>query len=124
MEEKHLTNKENISIFEKVKSFFRRLFHIEKTDVDNNTQIKQEEKPGFIDEFKRKQEIMNLQQQYEAGVIAEADMKEEDKQKLIELYKEQINEIHNNIKTYKNLLQQYKEQILEIKNKIPIKNSV
>lgn len=124
MEEKSLTNKNDVGIFKKVKNFFWNLFHTEKTNGENSMKLsietsvntKQTEKTSFIDEFKSKQEIMNLQQKYESGQIAEEDINEEDKQKLIELYKEQIETLNNNIRMYKDTLKNYKEQILEIKN--------
>ncbi|MEI3434109.1 MAG: hypothetical protein V8R26_03665 [Clostridia bacterium] len=116
MEEKSLINKENKSLFEKIRNFFRSLFHKnEDTNVKEHIDIKQETSTSIIDEFKDKQTIVKLQQDYENGKIAEEDMDENDKQKLLELYKEQIKTLNDNINAYKNSLQGYKEKIVAIR---------
>ena len=116
MEEKSLINKENKSLFEKIRNFFRSLFHKkEDTKAKESLDIKQETATNIIDEFKDKQTIVKLQQDYENGKIAEEDMDENDKQKLLELYKEQIKTLNDNINAYKNSLQGYKEKIVAIR---------
>ena len=116
MEEKSLINKENENIFKKIRNFFRSLFHKkEDTNVKEHIDIKQETSTSIIDEFKDKQTIVKLQQDYENGKIAEEDIDEKDKQKLLELYKEQIKTLNDNINVYKNSLNSYKEKIVAIR---------
>ena len=117
MEGKSLINKKNESLFEKIRNFFRSLFHKSKEDTKakESLDIKQETATNIIDEFKDKQTIVKLQQDYENGKIAEEDMDENDKQKLLELYKEQIKTLNDNINAYKNSLQGYKEKIVAIR---------
>ena len=117
MEEKSLINKENKNLFEKIRNFFRSLFHKSKEDTKakKSLDIKQETATNIIDEFKDKQTIVKLQQDYENGKIAEEDMDENEKQKLLELYKEQIKTLNDNINAYKNSLQGYKEKIVAIR---------
>ena len=117
MEEKSLINKENESLFKKIRNFFRSLFHKneEVTNTKESFNIKQETATNIIDEFKDKQTIVKLQQDYENGKIAEEDIDENDKQKLLELYKEQIKTLNDNINAYKNSLNSYKEKILAIR---------
>lgn len=117
MEEKSLINKENENIFKKIRNFFRSLFHKneEDTNANESIDIKQETTTSIIDEFKDKQTIVKLQQDYENGKIAEEDMDENDKQKLLELYKEQIKTLNDNINEYKSSLNSYKEKIVAIR---------
>ena len=117
MEEKSLINKENMNLFEKIKNFFRSLFHKEKgIKVEENLEIKKETTTSLIDDFKDKQALVKLQEDYENGKIAEEDINEEDKQKLLELYHEQIKILNDNINAYKDSLRNYKEKILAIRN--------
>ena len=117
MEEKSLINKENESLFKKIRNFFRSLFYKkeEDTNAKESFDIKQATTTSIIDEFKDKQTIVKLQQDYENCKIAEEDIDEKDKQKLLELYKEQIKTLNDNINVYKNSLNSYKEKILAIR---------
>ena len=45
-------------------------------------------------------------------------MSEEDKQKLMELYHEQISTLNNNINTYKGILENYKQKIINIRKQM------
>ncbi len=117
MEENSLINKEKINLFEKIKNFFRNLFHKQKdNEVKENNIIKKEMTTNLFDNYTDKLEIIKLQEDYENGEIAEEDINEEDKQKLLELYQEQIKTLNNNIKEYEDLFKNYKEKILAIKN--------
>ena len=53
--------------------------------------------------------------QYEDSAIKEKDLTEEEKEKLIELYKEQISTIENNIATKLKELEFYKQKIMAAK---------
>ena len=117
MEQKSLIKKENISIFNKI-NHFNHLFNKEKTSSLYNNNVNYTKTSNIKDEFKIKQEILKLQQDYESGKITEEDMSEEDKQKLMELYHEQISTLNNNINTYKGILENYKQKIINIRKQM------
>lgn len=73
---------------------------------------------NFIKNFKDNRRILELQQNLEKGIIKETDLSEEEKSKLINLYKEQIYSLRNDIEQNKRSLQNYKEKILNIRRKI------
>ncbi len=121
MQEKSLIKIEKLSIFQKISRFFIKLFNKNKTDeipnintIEQNTNIRQE--------FKEKQNIINLQNEYENGNISEELISEENKEKLLELYKEQIKTLENNIASYRNTLKNYNEKIVRIREKIESTN--
>lgn len=118
MEQKSLIKKENISISNKIKNHFNHLFNKEKTSSLYNNNVNYTKTSNIKDEFKIKQEILKLQQDYESGKITEEDMSEEDKQKLMELYHEQISTLNNNINTYKGILENYKQKIINIRKQM------
>ncbi len=134
MEEKSLVTIEKNGFLQKIKLFFKSLFKKEKIENTNeiinesiNENINEnfddnintiEENSSFKDEFKNKQSIMDMQKEYESGNLLEENMSEEDKQKLLELYQEQIDTLNSNIIEYKNSLRNYKEKILAVKKTI------
>lgn len=70
-----------------------------------------------IEEMKRKNKIINLQQKYEKGQIKEEDLTNQEKSELIELYEEQIETAKQNIEEEKRKLESYKQQLLKKLNK-------
>lgn len=68
-------------------------------------------------DFEEKRKILVIQERYEKGLIKEEELLPEVKEKLIALYKEQINTIKTNIDIHKNNLKYYKDEILKMKNK-------
>ena len=110
MGEKSLIKIENKTIFQKIKLFFKKLFlkdekqKLDQVDTANKNSIKQE--------------VIQLQQQYESGLIYENDLTDSQKEKLITLYKEQINNLEKRVIENKKILNNYKTKILDIKNNI------
>ncbi len=118
MGEKSLIKIENKTIFQKIKLFFKKLFlkdekqKLDQVDTANKNSI------NIIDELGIKQEVIQLQQQYESGLIYENDLTDSQKEKLITLYKEQINNLEKRVIENKKILNNYKTKILDIKNNI------
>lgn len=54
-----------------------------------------------------KERILELQKRYEEGKITESEISEKDIEKLMELYKKQIEEKRESIKNYKNKIEKY-----------------
>ena len=109
--------KQNKNIFYKLIKSFLNLFKNPKIE-----EIKIIEKPKekstneFISNIEVKEEhdkkrLLKLQKDFEAGLITESQMDEEDIYKLHELYNSQIEELEN-------LTKNYKKRIIEIKRKI------
>ena len=69
----------------------------------------------FISQLKESGMILELQRKYENGLIKESELSEEEKEKLIKLYKEQIVSLYMDIKANDKEIQQYKKVILKMK---------
>lgn len=69
----------------------------------------------FISQLKESGMILELQRKYENGLIKESELSEEEKEKLIKLYKEQIVSLYMDIKANNKEIQQYKKEILKMK---------
>ena len=54
-----------------------------------------------------KERIIKLQKRYEEGKITESEISKKDIEKLMELYKKQIEEKRESIKNYKNKIEKY-----------------
>ena len=98
------------SFFDKVKNFFVRLFkkssnnleiqqkdfqpksNLEENTFENNIVVKQDE---------NERRLLQLQKAYKSGKIQEEDISQEDKEKLIVLYKKQNSELKETIKNEK-----------------------
>ena len=72
----------------------------------------------MINSFKRYNKLLELQKSFEDGTIKEADLSEEQKNSLIELYKGQIEDLQRDIDNNKRAFQLYKERIINIRNKM------
>lgn len=83
-------------MFEKIKNILRRLFKKQKLLEENilENEVKQ---INFKKEISQNTAIYNIQKMYEEGKITEDDMKISEIQKLISLYKEQINMLDREI---------------------------
>lgn len=73
---------------------------------------------GLIEKLKEEREILKLQQKYDAGKITEDDLQEEEKEKLIVLYKKQIETLEMDIAINKKKLENYKNKIIRIKKRL------
>lgn len=67
---------------------------------------------NFISAIKQDGQILNLQESFESGKIKEEDLTEDEKNKLIELYKKQINELKQDIKNYDIAIKVAREKLL------------
>ncbi len=54
-----------------------------------------------------KERILELQKRYEEGKITESEISKKDIEKLMELYKKQIEKKRESIKNYKNKIEKY-----------------
>lgn len=100
-----IVHRENIIM--KIKKFFLNLF--KKDHLKKEEKPKEESKENFKNEIIIKQneeelKIIKLQKAYKAGDIREEDMTEEEKEKLIELYKSQNKALREKIEYKKNNL--------------------
>ena len=109
MENKYLTVKEE-GFFQKIKSFFMKLFGknkvIEEPVVENIVSDNVENKKTFAEEIRVKQDdeklsTLKLQKDYEAGLIKEEDMTQEQVSKVENLYVEQITKLRKDYNGYK-----------------------
>ena len=118
MKDNMLLKIKEVSILKKISIFFKNIFHKKQKFEEYNSkphEIKQEN--SVISEFKENRKIMDLQKQYETSIINEEDLTEEEKEKLIELYKEQISTIKDNIQTELKKLEFYKQKIIIAREK-------
>ena len=123
MENKYLKVKEE-GFLQKIKSFFMNLFRknrvAEKTAVEPIAENKVENKKTFVKEIKVQQDnekinLLKLQKDYEAGLIKEENMTDEQISKVEELYKEQITKLRNDYDGYK-------QKIINIRKKLATGN--
>lgn len=98
------------SFFNKLKSFFKNIF---KRDKFNEPMYNHEEnqnedtiKRTFEDNIRvrpdyEKEVLLKMQRDYEAGLIKEEDMTEEQVSGIEKLYKEQISKLRNDYREYR-----------------------
>lgn len=122
IEEKMLIKKEKQKIFQKIHNFIKKLFHKEEQIEKSEVVEENKEESNMIYKMKRTQETMKLQKEYEEGIVQEKNLTEDEKEELIQLYKEQIKTLEENIIMHKKNLQYYKTKIMEMKEKIGNKN--
>lgn len=128
MDNNMLIKSDNSNIFRKIFNFFKKLFSKEenKENNDNNDKYnielqKKENENNSISILEQKQKILELQKKYENNLIKEDELTETEKESLVNLYKEQINTINNNIQTESKELDLYKQKIIIAREKL--KNS-
>ena len=73
---------------------------------------------NIIDKIKENNQLLQLQRDYEDGKILEEQLTEEQKEKLILLYKQQIKTINENIEVYNKKLDYYKDEIIKKRKKL------
>ena len=72
-------------------------------------------KDEFINGLQESGKILDLQRKFEKGLIKESELSEEEKEKLIELYKEQIKSLCEDIKNNNMEIEKYKREIAKMK---------
>lgn len=74
-------------------------------------------KKRLLEELEEQRKILEMQRKYESGIVQEENLTEEEKEKLIALFNQQIEILERNIENYKKTLRYYRDKILEIKGK-------
>lgn len=116
--EKSLVQVNENSVFYKIKSFFRNLFHKDK-EIENNVPINtisnDDKRSAFLEGLKNIENedslLLKLQKQYRNGEIKEEDMTEEQKKSLCALYDKQIADLKKSNEFRKNIILQYKRKM-------------
>ena len=110
----------NDGFFYKIKTFFKNIFHKNKTlDYSENKKISNNfDENIIIKDNPEKVRLLNLQEMYRNKELSENTLSTEDIQKLNKLYDEQIHELQKKINQNIFTTESYKKQILSIKNKL------
>mgnify|MGYP001625020612 CR=1 FL=1 len=122
-QEKSLVQVNKNSIFYKIKSFFRNLFHknteIESSlnveeDISSNVEI-ENKRLEFIEDIKNIEDeetkLLKLQKQYRSGEIKEEELSEEQINSLCKLYDRQIANLKKSNEIRKQKLLEYRRKM-------------
>lgn len=112
IEEKRLIKKEKHSILKKAIDFIKKLFSGKKEETFSKNIEHNKKNNTLIDELQKNRKLLNIQQRFENGTIQEENLTEEEKNDLIKLYYQQINDLDKDIQNYKRTLEFYNEKIL------------
>ncbi|MBO5143419.1 MAG: hypothetical protein J6C46_10620 [Clostridia bacterium] len=119
--EKSLIESKN-TLFNKIKSMIKSIFKKEKLDNKINNSIDKYEKDNAdkVDDKNKeyKERLLQLQNQYEAGIKKEEEMTIIEKELLKILYKKQIETLQTDIKRREDELMVYREKISKIKESL------
>lgn len=123
-QEKSLVQVNENSIFYKIKSFFKNLFHkdnnvesnIAVETISNDNIVKNDDKKSaFVESLKNIENeetiLLKLQKQYRNREIKEEDMTEEQKNSLYALYDKQIADLKKSNEFRKNRILQYRRKL-------------
>lgn len=105
------------NIFKKFINCIKRIFS-NKKDVPLLEEKMFRNNNGVISELKEEREILELQRNYESGKIKEADLTEQQKSKLINLYDKQINNLKQEIENHNRAFESYRQKIIIIRKKL------
>ncbi|MBR3696767.1 MAG: hypothetical protein IKM97_00605 [Clostridia bacterium] len=106
------------NIFRKILNFFKKSFcknQIVKDSLEKNQETIIINNNDDINKLKQKRKIIDLQIKYENNIIKEEELTEEEKENLINLYKEQISTLEDNIQIELKKLEFYRQKILDTK---------
>lgn len=109
---------QNITIWKRIVSFIKRI--ICKKDILLINSPKEKEykiTENTIEELSSQFKIIQLQKDYESGIIKEKDLSEYEKESLKALYRKQIETLKIDISIKKKEFLSYKEKILKAKQK-------
>lgn len=120
-QEKNLIKKEKISIFGKIKNFFKKLFGKKQVEVNNEPEVvSQESNNEFIEYIKMTEDeetkLLELQRKYRRGEIAENDLTDEQIDALCNLYDKQINDLKISIKIKEDKIEEHNKRRIENNN--------
>ena len=112
-QEKDLIEKDENSIFGKIKKFFKNIFS-RKEDSEEETVSQKEENNEFKEYLKitetEETKLLELQTKYHNGEISEKDLTDEQLDELCLLYDKQIEEIKKSIKVKEEKLAEYQKR--------------
>lgn len=117
-EDKMLIKKEKIGFFQRISNYIRKIFFNTKKHETVIDFVPKSTDNNLIKELEEKRKIIELQNKFESNIIKEEELSEEEKEKLTDLYKEQIETLEKNILNYQQNLRVYKNKIIEMKNNI------
>ncbi|MBQ2835709.1 MAG: hypothetical protein IJE68_02595 [Clostridia bacterium] len=120
-QEKNLIKKEKVSLFGKIKNFFKNLFGKKQAEVNDEPEVVSEESNNqFIDYIKMTEDeetkLLELQRKYRRGEIAENDLTDEQIDALCNLYDKQINDLKVSIKIKEDKISEYNKRRIENNN--------
>lgn len=120
-QEKNLIEKEKVGFFGRIKNFFTNIFNkkakneennIEEVDKKENNEFKENLKTIENDETR----LLELQERYRKGEIAEADLTEAQIDALCDLYDKQIEQLKKSIEIKEKKIAEYKKKNRQEKN--------
>lgn len=120
-QEKNLIEKkEKMNLFGKIKNFFKNLFSKKQVEVVEEKNVIKETNNEFKESIKMAEDeeikLLELQERYRRGEIAENDLTDEQIEALCDLYDKQIEELKESIRIKE-------EKIAERKRKIENNNA-
>ena len=115
-----MDNIENKNIWKRIVSFIKKIFGKNNNLLIESAKKEYKEKRNTIEELSSQYKIIQLQKDYESGIIKEEELLYDEEEKLIELYKKQIETLEINISIKKQELLGYKEKILKAKQKLSL----
>lgn len=117
MEKKMLIKKKDKNIFERLMNFVKKIFS-KKQEANLISKETFQMDSSFIKKIEEERNILNMQIRFEKGEIKEEDLTELEKEKLLNLYNQQIRDLKQDIENSKRVLNSYKEQIIVIRSKL------
>lgn len=116
-----MEGRENLSIWKRIVSFVKSIIGINDTLlIDSPEEDKYTVRENTIEELSNQYKIMQLQKDYESGVVKEEELSSYEKDRLMELYKKQVETLEINIAIKQQELLSYKEKILKAKQKMSL----
>ena len=120
-QEKNLIEKEEkINLFGKIKKFFKKLFSKKQVEAIEEESTEKENNHDFRDYIKMTEDeetkLLDLQNRYRRGEIAENDLTDEQIDALCDLYDKQIEELKNSIRIKEEKITEHKRKQQRIEN--------
>ena len=117
-QEKNLIEKNEKSIFGRIKNFFKKLFNKKENSVENETVEESSASVKENNEFKEyikmtedeETKLVDLQARYRRGEIGQNDLTEEQIDALCDLYDKQIEELNKSIKIKEEKIAEHKKR--------------
>ena len=123
-QEKDLIERNESTIFGKIKNFFRNLFkkkEISKISEEKEVDINEEKKQEFKEYVKKTEDedtqLLDLQRRYRKGEIGDNDLTEEQIEALCDLYDRQIISLKKSIEAKQQQITEYKKEINDLVSK-------